>query len=358
MSVTIATRPIYPLPGEVTVSFTATVGDAVRCWMVDAPDGSQSKADVTAAAGPVMVYEGDADRAWRWQPDAPGIYVVRVDELSWDVAGYRGGCRIAPERAVSEQVVSQQTVKVVVGAELKQGLGWGTTAGKLTIHLFDSTVRQLTQPVNGQDSPRLDPGSSSTINTAEVQAAIAGIAGYTESTLLSSAPAILGALILQFNTHVASLTYHSAADTSNAVPTAMATLTSPKGMAQAVTALQDSLGRHIRDYKLGTTPTDTGFGKGGYHGALSTVGLPQAPAPAGSVGLYAAIGDLLVACIAHFADDDAHLSTGPSVVATALHSLLHVHYRAAQAIRQQSATLTQTEHAGLPDLLTSGGFSR
>lgn len=358
MSVTIATRPIYPLPGDVTVSFTATAGDAVRCWMLDAPDGSQSKADVTKAGGPVMVYEGDADRAWSWQPDASGIYVVRVDELSWDVTGYRGGCRIAPERAVSEQVVSQQTVKVIVGATLQQGLGWGTTTGKLTIHLFDSTVRRLTQPINGQDSPRLDPGSSSTLNTTEVQAAIAGLAGYTESVLLSSAPAILGALITQFNSHIASTGYHSTADTSNAVPSAMTTLTSAKGLAQAVTALQDSLGRHVRDYKLGTTPADTGFGKGGYHAALSTVGLPQAPAPAGAVGLYAAIGDLLTACVAHFADDDAHLTTGPSVSGPELHSLLYVHYRVAQAIRQVSATLTQTEHAGLPDLLTSGGFSR
>lgn len=358
MAVSITTRPIYPLPGSVTVAFVATVGDSVRCWVTAAPDGSSYAKDITTAGGPVLAHESDADRAWKFQPDRPGIYQVRIDELAHDVTGYRGGWRGSPSAATSESVVSTQTVPVVVGTALKQQLGWGPTTGTLVLHIYDSTIRRLTTPINGQDSPRLATGSATTLNTVGLQAAIAGLVDETEADTLSDVATMVGDLIDTFNSHIASLGMHPVADASNAVPAAMTTLTSPKSLEQAVKSLQDCLGRHVRDYKAGTTPADTGFGKGGYHNALSTVGLPQAPAPAGSSGLFSTIGDLYVAIVQHLRDDVAHLTAVIPPPSPAVGKLTRVHVEAARAIRQYGATLTQTEHSGLPDLLTTGGFAK
>lgn len=353
MTVTVTTRPLLPLVGDVSVAFTATEGGFVRVFVEAAPDGSQLAKDILAAGGTVQVHSSDADRPWKFKADAPGIYVLRIDEIDRDPTVYAGGWRGVPNTGKNETVVSTQSAEVVVGAPLVQPIGWGSVSGQLVLHIFDGTVQTLTTQINGQASPRLQ-NASSILATAQVEAAVAAMGGIDEDDLIRYASGYVGTIAGQIWTHMtnASGSYHSTADTYNAPDQSLLTPTSVQGMADTIALMQDALKRHIKNYGAG------GAGTGDYHDVTTSDGIPQAPAPAGAKGLFVALGDLIAAIQIHVANEAAHEAIGPTITSPEVATLLDVHYKAAQAIRQVSATPNITEHSGLPDLIATGGFSR
>lgn len=360
MSVTVATRPIYPLVGDIWVSFTATAGDAVRVYMTAAPERSQAAQDVERAGGPVLVHEGDANRAWRWNADVPGVYVVRIDELDRGVTAYAGGWRGSPSRARSESVVSSQSVSLLVGQPLRQPLGWGKNRGTLVCHLFGNYLRALSVAINGEESPRLD-GASTLMQTADVMAAVDALANQTSTAVLTGIATLATNYAAAFNAHLGRTSVHYTADTSNVLSTGYATVGNPAALGQMLARYQDSLRRHIQDYVEGATPALTGFGKGGYHHATTTEGLPQAPGASDAAGCLIALGDLIVAYDAHRVSIAAHSVADTNTITgtpPSLGTLDAVHYRVAKALRLGDSTLTSTEHAGIPSLVATGGFSK
>jgi hypothetical protein len=370
VAITSALTPQFPPPGrEVALQLTASVGNFIRLWIVDAPEGSSLRADLDGAdedesrpASRLEVFAERTGQVHRFIPDVGGAYVFEAQEITKGLST-GGGFVNAPTAQQTEVLVGGvATVTVYIGQRTTQRVGISSPqllgTATLALWTFNVTIRATTLAAHGEETPALiNPegtlGRGAALDSAVVTA-LGAIADTTAASFVGTASAVASDLITKFNAHRTQATVHNANDTDNAINTAFVSSgVSEVGLIQTVNDIRLRFTRHQQNDNAGA-----GVDTANYHDdKLDFTHRVLAPVAGDLTSAIVLLADLARAFEAHrvqVSSPDLHdvSDTTNVLAARPAHIDLHEKFSAALAI----ATAAATDNAGTVTLIGSGGF--
>ena len=370
MTVSLTSSVTYPVPGKETqISVAATSGNYVKLYCTAAPLGSELRTKLDNLQGGstarISVFGGDTDEIWRWTPDGGGVYTFLAEEITKGASDHGGGYAGDPDGYESETILGTTTgLTVIVGTLLTASIGAGSDTATLKFYVFDYYIRATTMGTHGVITPSLDDPTTSKARIAadaeEVKDALAELVDKTVNAVLSLPAVWIDDLIVQYEAHRASATYHTNADTDNAISADYRLPTScPAGAAKALNELRLKLTRHMLNDDAGS-----GIGTGNYHvvsgdqRADLVNGIITGPASEqDALSLCLALADTWRAYEAHRVHVNYHINGGDTTNdAYALPQLLALYEEFISQLQVTSPSVPTGESAGVAYAINSGGF--
>jgi hypothetical protein len=370
MTVSLTSSVTYPIPSKETqVSFSATAGNYVKLYCTAAPLGSgfRDKIDKLEAGTTerAFAFAGDSSDIWRWTPDAGGVYTFLAEEITKGASAHGGGYLGDPDGYESETILGTTTgLTVTVGTLLTASIGAGADTATLKFYVFDYYIRATTLATHGVITPSLDDPTTSKARMAadsdDVKAALAELADKTVNAVLSLPAVWIDDLIVQYEAHRVSQTFHTNADADNAISADYRLPTScPAGAAKALNELRLKLTRHMLNDDAGS-----GIGTGNYHVVSGNQradlvnGIITGPASEqDALSLCLALADTWRAYEAHRVHVNYHIGGGDTTNdAYALPQLLALYEEFISQLQVTSPAVPAGESAGVAYAINSGGF--
>jgi hypothetical protein len=323
---TISTSPALLAPNRAAaVRFRLTYAGAsyVRAWCTSAPQGSEFAARMSeSAAVRVLAYEGDGgDGApWNAEFDKGGAYTFAVQEYAKGAAPYGGGYEGSPDSAPAElKIGPEQSIALFVGQRLTCQLGAGADTATLVLWVAGDSVVSTSFAAQGEASPVVTadnptPRARLAMGAAGVSAAVAALPGSTSPA--GDVSAIVPAVIAAIRAHMLSSAAHSAADSANPLPAALAADPGGQHLGDVVSAQLASLRRHM-DNEATASASASGPGSANYHSTVDRANAPILNGSGGQAAAYAGLADLWRAYEAHrvsavhSSPDSAHALSAP-----------------------------------------------
>lgn len=370
-----AATPTYPVPGRVTkLTFTLTETGAnyIRAWLIDAPKESDWKRKLTdARQGRIEIHAGPGgatDEA-AFEPDKPGGYRITMREYDKGAADYGGGYQDSTDGHQTEAALGSSEVPATlyVGQRMTQGVGYSGSTGQLLVYVFDDTIRETSEGVQGEASPEIINTSNGAARTAaldsNVQTQLAALDDAAVSTVAGTISAYLDNIITRFNLHSISTTFHASGDNDNVIDGSFFNPSGPAGIVASLNELRLKLDLHMRNAKSDATET----GSQAYHAPVAgkradLENMILAP-PADSSDMstaYVLLGDIYRAYEAHRVSETptgVHDADDPTALG-AMAALPNLHRYYCDSLRQPNPTLPagSTEQTGAVELTQTAGF--
>lgn len=360
MSVSIQTTPLYPAPKrKVKLRFETTGGDQVRLAVTDAPRGSELKAKLDKEALTQLdFFNGDTGTEIEYIFDIGGRYVFKATEMRRRVSQHGGGYEDDPAGSSTNEVIDTNTVTVVVGSRVTVDIAVGAYGkSTLVLYAFDETVRETTELHHGEKSPALVNPNTAIAKTAVVEQdvtdAIAALKDQLTATLIGSIAGVVNEMISKLNAHMGSATFHSTADTNNAIDAVFVNPTTPGAIQRTAAEVYRKLKNHFSN----DTGEGQGEGSGSYHSAADW----EAMAVSGSGGSLAIalvqLADAWRGFEAHRSNGTLHATPDTVNSLSSLPPLLDLYRLLIDHMRVGSPTTPNTENKGKVELVHGAGFT-
>lgn len=363
MAGSIATVPAAAISGRpCLLSLTATAGNLVRVWCVDAPPGSKLRGELEATgATQVLVTAADAGREVPFTADKGGAYVFRVDELTKGASAYGGVYDTDPNKAPSETLLDSSEVTLYFASPLTCALGVGQDTAELLLYVRSEQIIATSLELHGVVSPVLRKTKTGlakvAAESAAVRSAVRALVGSAASAGGDTA-AWLNSLLSAINLHLRQAGVHANEDLDNGVKEAFSNGTTTEAQKRVVAAIRKSLDGHMRNDDPSATPPGTGTGD--YHaGAGGEVdwanALLSAAAPGDQLSVLVSAADAYRAFEAHRlssvhdAPDTVNAAAAPS-------PLLALHVAFVRQLATQSPSNPANEHSAKSLYLSAYGF--
>lgn len=370
----IATIPTYAAPGrdtQVVITLTQSGANFARLWVTAAPPGSELRRKLDdSKQSRVEVYTGDGgpDAPWRFRFDVGGKYTFVAQEYVKGAAAYGGGYQGAPEGNPSEtKVGSESTLSVFVGQRLTSTIAAAGESVELVVWVWDTSIRETTAGVHGEDSPALvketpTAREQAAIESTAVQAALAALIDQTAVSAAGSPATIIGlgigGFIKEWNDHVANATAHANPDADNAIPVGLAGAASAKNLRDTVNEILPYVRQHyLNDAVKGGLAS--GRDSGDYHNVTGkkndNVNLPLIESAGSDADAYWALAELWRSYEAHRAST-VHSSEDSTNTLTALPPLLEVARQVFAVWASTNPATPQTQSTAGITLISVAGF--
>jgi len=365
MSVTLSISPTYPIPGRpCLVTFTATSGNMVRVYATAGPTGSSIQAQLDATDDTrIRLWSGEIEDTWIFRPDVGGVYVLSAEEYTVGETTHGGGYKDDPDSYPSETLLSTTATSITVANKVTADIGVPPDTATLELYVHGTTIRPTLVGVHGEATPTLTNPTTDKAKTAvasaTVVAALAALSGVAASTALGTPSSIIDDLIVKYEAHRASGTFHADADVLNWVAASFRVPGSPAGVAKSANELRTKLTRHMTNDEDGA-----GFGTIDIHapGAAARADQAHALIVAGAneqepLSQCLMIADIWRAYEAHRIDTTYHDAADTTNGAAVLPELLQVYFRFLEALAAASPTVPATTNSGVVFLAHSGGLT-
>ncbi len=265
MALTLVSDPERPLPGHrVKLTFTATVGNYVKVTCTDAPADSKQRLNLTKlGATRIPIVEGDVGKPLDFTPEKPGAYLFTVQEITKGASEYGGGYATDPNANQSEVLVGEEPFTLRVGSRLTMPMGAGPDKATLSLFAWDDTVRQTSEAVHGEATPRIivagssDKAKSSALSTSVLLKLLA-LVDQQATTLVGGIATAISDLIFQFDAHLIHAG-HAASDGDNNIDATYVQPTTPEGIKKSVAEIVRRFTQHIEN------DNGSGTASAGYH---------------------------------------------------------------------------------------------
>ena len=228
MALTITTKPAYPVPGRVRVTFVpSSTVNYVRIWSTVAPEGSEYRerldaSSTVASAARALVYEHYTKEIWQPFLTVGGRYTFKIQEYTRDTD--EGAFELDPRGAPQEtKVGAEQTLTLYIGELITQKI---TTRDlddsiEFVFYVFDDTIRETSLQVHGVKSPGYRRSTSERLRLASQNTSVVAkmdlLTGSTVTSAIGNLAPLIQELRTELNTHMLnSGSYHTPADTENA----------------------------------------------------------------------------------------------------------------------------------------------
>jgi hypothetical protein len=336
----------------------------VRVYATAAPTGSETQAKLDATDDTrLRLWAGPVADTWTFRPGVGGVYVLSLEEYTVGETTHGGGYRDDPDRYQSETLLSTTASSITVADKVTAEIGVAPDVATLEFYVHGTTIRPTLVGTHGEVTPALTNPATDRAKTAAasttVVAALAALGGVAAATALGTPSSIIDDLIVQYEAHRASGTFHAEADTLNTVSSSFRVPGSPAGVAKSANELRLQLTRHMTNDEDGA-----GIGTIDFHapGAAARADQAHALIVAGAneqepLSQCMMLADLWRAYEAHRVDTTYHDSADNTNSATALPVLLQVYYRFLEAIQAASPTAPATANSGSVILAHSGGLT-
>lgn len=348
------------------MTFTvAASANFVRIFCTDAPDGSEirgklDQSDVTR----VSLFAGDSAEVWVFRPDVGGIYVLVAEEYTKGATSHGGGYLDDPDSYESETLLGSNTPSITVCDRLTADIGVQPDLATIVLFVHGSTIAKTLEAAHGEATPALiDPTTDkakTAANSAAVRSAIATLTAgpMTISAAIGDPSDVIDDLIVNYEAHRVSATFHAAADTTNTVAASFRDPVSPAGVAKSANELRLKLTRHMNNDDDGD-----GLGTAAYHapGGNARADQEHAVIVAGAneqdaLSQCMMLADLSRAYEAHRVDTTYHDAADTTNNADSLPPLLEVYHQFLVALQSNSPTAPATSNAGTVLAVHSGGL--
>lgn len=360
---TLAVTPTYPVPARACkLVFTLTNGgNFLRVWVTDAPDGSRYKRQlVDAGQERAELLAGDgATRTLQFEPDVGGKYLLAAQEYIEGATTHGGGYQSSEASYQTMVETGAETALVLtVGERITHKMGTPTDSGTLVVWVWDDYVRATTVDLHGELSPAITEPSSQAATAASLDTTVlstmAAMIGQTSVQNLGDPSATLADMLTKYNAHIASGTFHAAADTDNDVATSAiapaGTPSNPAGLQSTASIMLQKLGNHYANRADGEE-----VGASVYHTKADFSNGPLAPSAGNANALYALMGDLAGGYEAHRVNTDYHGSADNTNALAALPRLVTLHRYFFASLRT-APTAPATENQAAVTYAQTAGF--
>jgi hypothetical protein len=362
VAASVSTVPAAPIAGrDCKLVLSASSGNYVRVWCVDAPPGSKWRSQLdSAGATQVSVAAGDAGQVLPFQADKGGAYLFKVEECTRGASAYGGVYDTDPNKAPSLTILSTTSVTLYFASPLTCNLGVGADTAELLIYVLAGGVIETTQELHGVVSPVLRSSKTGLAKVAAESAVVrAAVAALPElaGVLLGNVAAWLNSLHTAINAHLQDGDVHANADGNNVVSDAFRNATTTEGQKRAVAAMRKALDNHMRNDDPSASPPGTGTGN--YHdgagGSVDWANALLSAAPGDQLSVLVSAADTYRAYEAHRLSD-VHAEPDSTNVVSAPPPLLALHVAFIRQLATHTPDTPTNEHSAKALLLSAGGF--
>lgn len=364
MTVTVSQQPTYQLPNQQWfLTFSATVGNFVRIMVTGAPESSgYAQKMLDQETSELEIGNAATGQVWLgFEPDVPGVYTLKVYELTVGASGYGGYFSTDTDGYASETVEGSTNLTFYAGQRLESDVGTPADAATLVLHVWNATVRPTTRELHGEDSPALidptSPKAETFVADSSVVAALAAMENVAATTVAASASAVYANIYAKFAAHLTQASVHYANDTDNTPASGLGEPTNEEQLVTAVATLQRLMRQHFEN-----DPGDgTGAGAGSYHGATDVADGPLAPPPSDYASAIFAMADMWRAYETHRAKGSSvHNAADSTNTLTALTtgSILALCKELSDVLVTPTPTAPSTDHSGATVLVHRAGMTR
>lgn len=360
---TLSTSPIYPAAGfssRLTFGLTESGSGSnfVRVWVTAAPVGSEERKQLDAAGGTnrVEFYADLGDQAPKtFLPVVGGKYTFVAQEYT---RASRGGYERDPSGAGAEtKVGTEATLTLHVGQRVTQATGTDSNRAEIVFWVWDDTVRRTFAAQHGEDSPRItaqNPSdrSRAAMESSTVVAALTALIDQDVDDVIGDPAALISNFHTRWNAHVASASFHGAADSDNALLQGLATASSLEGLVSFVNKSLEVMRRHY------TNDDGTGPDSAGYHDVSGKVhdwdNMPLFTSVQDPSQAYVGFAELHRSYELHRADTGVHDSADTTALST-LPLLMSIHEAFLQVLGDATTAAPPAQSDGVMKLIQVAG---
>lgn len=283
---------------KVIVTITGTGANSARLWIVNAPPGSEHRANLDQSRQRrIKVFEaksgGGVNDPWETSFDVGGPYTFVVQEYTRGASGHGGGYQFDPDAAPEETPVGdEETLTLHIGQRFTFPVGTGADTATLLTWVWNDKIRITTLEHHGEASPDIiEPTDSPKIRAAlestavrTAVAALSSASGLSCDTALGNPSTIVSDMVTNHNGHtVLAVGIHNNGDGDNLIPPFYASTMAPKDLPTFVNLVLQYQRRHrLNDDGTGVP------GAGDYHNPTGSL----AKADFANVPIIDAVGSL------------------------------------------------------------------
>jgi hypothetical protein len=371
MPVSVTSTPLYPTVKKgARLSFVPTTGNFVRVWCTDAPLGSKLRTQLDEQqATRLPIHEGDiatapaTGEAFAFQPDAPGKYVIAIQEYTRGASSFGGGYAGDPLGFGSEtKVGSEVSTTIDFGERLAMQIGTGADTGELALWVWDDTIRATTLALHDELTPAITKPSSQVAKTAiaAVRSQLLALVNVAATTAMGDTTAIMVDMYTKFAGHFGNA-IHANPDTANIPNTSLILAGSKTGIPKTATELLTALTLHINTDNARTIPfVSSGIGTGDWHNVLlalaDSINAVRAPLPTTMEQAYVGLADAWTSYEHHRKSINVHSGQDLTYLLLTPPKLLALHIAFLDVVRSSSPTANPTENPGAVALIHGAGM--
>ncbi len=369
---TFSLSPVYPIPNKevkIKISPSVTGTNYYRVWATVAPTNSDIDKKIRDSSDPrnrveIFAETGGDDFPLIIKFDKGGKYTFVVQEYIKG-SGYGGGYEGDPAGSNNEEKNGQEyTLYVYVGQRLTQAIGPSEHRATLNVWIWEDTVRATYKSIHGEDTPSITAQNytdriKSAIESQSVKDALLSIVDQTSTAVLGNIQTMVTQFYSKWSSHLASSSFHIAADPANVLDASLQTAYSPLNLREFVNSAITNMNHHVNNdnsFDITATPP-AGPGKGPYHALADR---PHAPLYRSVSTLDEAYGGLSDLCrcyeLHRVSVGSVHVTADNTNSLPALPLLMNIHREYLNIIAASSPTPPLAQSTGAQILISGAGF--
>lgn len=368
---TLTTLPVYAPPTrETQVIFTLTESatNFVRVWVTVAPPDSELRGKLEESAQSrfeIYAGPGGTEIPLRRKFDRGGKYTLVAQEYRRGASDYGGGYQKSPAGAPSEtKVGAEAALSLFIGQRMTAEIGANGDTATLVLWVWDQHIRATSLGVHGEESPALQrdtptPRTRAAMESAAVEAALAGLAGQAVATATGDPSAILDDFITVWAGHLADGISHADADTLNGLAAGLSGSPSVSSLKDALAEILPRVRYHyLNDAVLGNVVN--GRDSAGFHNLIGkkndNANLPLL-AGVSDADAYWALAELHRSYEAHRQSVTVHVTADITHVLDPLPPLLALASLFFGVLASPNPTVPPAQSTGAQRLISSVSFA-